>query len=97
MSSEIKTSFVVKPEVGKRVLIQHGRKQKEVAALEVFFDTDFLDTPTVVVTPYWRGRSEVGHAETVTAVNQHRFIVESGNAASDYFVAWTAIGLAPDR
>lgn len=74
-------------------IVVAGKLNKRAAALDVPFGTTFSDVPTVVVTPFWN-RGAVAHRDTITHVDSSKFTVVSGNAASDYCVAWMAVGNA---
>lgn len=74
-------------------LIQFGVSPKTGVEGHVPFARSFGAPPSVVVSPYWEGRSsEVGHAETVDSVGTGEFVLMSNNGASDYFVSWIAAG-----
>jgi hypothetical protein len=77
-------------------LLQSGTVLKSTpGALEIQFRQPFASTPVVVVSPFWNGSGQgVGYIETVTSINEHAFVVNSSNAASNYYVTWIAIGRA---
>jgi hypothetical protein len=73
--------------------VQYGRKVKNVSGtMDIMFPQPFSGNPTVVVTSFWEGGSQVGHAETITNVDNTKFTVNSGNTAPNYFVSWIAMG-----
>lgn len=64
-----------------------------VGPLEIPFGYKFASPPVVLLTSYWQGGAgEVGHIETVTAVDNDFCVITSGNAAANYFVDWMAVG-----
>jgi hypothetical protein len=72
---------------------QHGSHLKDSQQVTIYFNVPFTDTPTVVVSPYWRDQSsEVGHAETIIHIDPKYFTLASGNQALSYHVNWIAIG-----
>jgi len=73
--------------------IQAGRVNKTaVGQLTVVFPEPFSTVPTVTLTPYWQHGAPVGSIETVNQVDKSGFTLNSGNADSNYFVNWVAIG-----
>jgi|tagenome__1003787_1003787.scaffolds.fasta_scaffold19764329_1 hypothetical protein len=73
--------------------IQAGRVNKTaVGQLAVVFPQPFSTVPTVTLTPYWQHPEPVGSIETVNHVDKSGFTLNSGNADSNYFVNWVAIG-----
>ncbi len=55
-------------------------------------NAEFAEPPVVVVTPFWEGRTGVGHAETINRISTTHVQTASGNAGSDYGVSWIAMG-----
>lgn len=61
--------------------------------LRVYFATPFTTAPVVVISPWWNdANSGVGQNDTVTQVTRDYFVVNSGNAAPNYFTSWMAFG-----
>jgi hypothetical protein len=61
--------------------------------LRVYFATPFAAPPVVVLSPWWNdANAGVGRIDTVTQVTRDYFVVNSGNAAPNYFTSWMAFG-----
>jgi hypothetical protein len=75
-------------------LLQSGTVLKSTAgAHEIQFRQPFASPPVVVISPFWNGSGAgVGSIETITSINENAFVVNSSNAASNYYVTWIAIG-----
>jgi len=81
------------PQPGQRPQIDSGTALKNrTGALRINFSRRFSRTPTVVVSPLWRGQNaQVAFVETITDVSNTGFTVVSDNAANNYYVSWIAV------
>ena len=77
-------------------LLQSGTVLKSTpGAHEIQFRQPFASPPVVVISPFWNGSGGgVGYIETITSINENAFVVNSSNAATNYYVTWTAVGRA---
>jgi hypothetical protein len=77
-------------------LLQSGTMLKSTpGAHEIQFRQPFASPPVVVISPFWNGSGGgVGYIETITSINENAFVVNSSNAATNYYVTWIAVGRA---
>jgi len=77
-------------------LLQSGTMLKSTpGAHEIQFRQPFASPPVVVISPFWNGSTGgVGYIETITSINENAFVVNSSNAATNYYVTWIAVGRA---
>jgi hypothetical protein len=74
-------------------IIKTGLVNKTAAgSLVITFESPFVTMPEIVVSPFWKNSGQgVGYIETITSISLESFTINSGNAASNYFVTWIAI------
>jgi len=74
-------------------LLQSGTMLKSTpGAHEIQFRQPFASPPVVVISPFWNGSGGgVGYIETITSINENAFVVNSSNAATNYYVTWIAV------
>jgi len=77
-------------------ILQSGTVLKSTSgALEIQFRQPFASPPVVLISPFWNGSDRgVGYIETITSINENAFVVNSSNAATNYYVTWIAVGRA---
>ncbi len=78
-------------QIDEETVMHIGRVNKVAETARVSFSRSFDSPPVILINAEW-SNDRVGRAETIKNIDADSFTVVSGNAASNYFVNWIAIG-----